>query len=214
MTAGAMMTGPALADHSPWYVLNWHEAKCIVSPMTPVEYFLFGSAHGWTSLTVTYPSKNQIDIVGRTPNAPAMLNFFVSEAACDKFVADNSIIPLPTTPSGFPPYGTADFAQNTVPFPDYGDPNAYCHQANWKIDGPAEAARLEREASADWCIVTEQEGYDTARALWPRLTQANAQLCVDQTRAKGNLLIKYSNLGLCAASRFDTQPKPPHVFVK
>jgi hypothetical protein len=66
------------------------------------------------------------------------------------------------------------FAENSVPFPDYSDPNITC-QAYRNSD------------AVNQCLSKNQQGYDEAKLLWPELNQSSAEHCAGLPLGKSPL---------------------------
>ena len=95
---------------------------------------------------------------------------------------------------------TIALAENTVPFPNYPDPNVACRTL----------AGSNTSAMND-CISSDQQGYDEAKLLWPDLNQKSAETCV---RAVNPSAWAYTVLGNCVSVYFSAQPKAPLTFQK
>ena len=81
-------------------------------------------------------------------------------------------------------------AQSNVPFPDLPDPTPFCRS-------------LAHEAQRNYCLRQNQDGYETAKALWPELSQSSAEQCaklvIDWAKRAGQSgAAGYPGLGDCA----------------
>ena len=81
-----------------------------------------------------------------------------------------------------------------TPMPEFADPNIAC-------------AALKGDFYINDCLKKAQSGYDTAKALWLRISEETARHC--SMVAKGvALTYRYSILGECVAQYYYGRDKP------
>jgi hypothetical protein len=96
-------------------------------------------------------------------------------------------------------------AENTVPMPEYPDPNVGCQQY-------ADSRENYREATLKDCLEKDQNGYNELIYYWPKLSQYTASTCVKMmSPTLSNPAARsyaYSFLGGCARDLYYSYDKP------
>lgn len=97
---------------------------------------------------------------------------------------------------------TASRAENSVPFPDFPDPNTTCEQ------------QFREEVARKQCLEENQHGYDRARTIWSNMSQYTATLCANLA-ARGQAWARYQMLGNCSSTwyyGYDVPREPSTPF--
>jgi hypothetical protein len=95
-------------------------------------------------------------------------------------------------------------AENSVPFPEFPDPNVTCAQ------------QFRDESAVKQCLEENQDGYNTARTIWSQMSQYTATLCANLA-AKARAWASYVMLGNCASSwyyGYDVPREPAAPFIR
>jgi hypothetical protein len=71
-----------------------------------------------------------------------------------------------------------------LPMPDLPDPTRYCQS-------------LDDELAINQCLRVNQGGYDSAKRLWPRLSDYSAQLCTRVADSARKSPMGYAAFGDC-----------------
>jgi hypothetical protein len=98
-------------------------------------------------------------------------------------------------------------AENTVPVPEYPDPNITCKQyADSRDDANYRTSTLKD------CLEKDQSGYNELRYYWPKLSQYTASYCVKAISSTlSNPAVRpyaYNLLGDCARDFYYSYDKP------
>jgi hypothetical protein len=105
--------------------------------------------------------------------------------------------------------------------PDLPDPTAYCQSfgAKYPVQGDTEGSKF----ATNECLRQIQDGYETAKALWPQLSDYSARYCTRMvTQTVGGTPLRpdqlspwgYAQLGNCALQMhyewdLPREPQPP-----
>jgi hypothetical protein len=103
-----------------------------------------------------------------------------------------------------------DSLTNTVPFPDFPNPEQACQKEIAR--GGGDVGSKLYWTLLNKCIAQNQHGYDEAKYIWSHLSQKNAIFCVDA--ASKIQTFAYVMLGQCAVGFAAAQPLPPQTFNK
>jgi hypothetical protein len=117
---------------------------------------------------------------------------------------------------------TLALAANDVPFPMLPDPTSHCERLRHTSDADryAPAARADFISNANACLRRNQEGYETAKRLWPELSERSAKYCqsVLLQDSRGTLLPVsklsdegYAVLGDCAGMMYGVDLRDEQV---
>jgi hypothetical protein len=97
-------------------------------------------------------------------------------------------------------------AGNTVPMPNYPDPNIVCKQYADSREANYIAATLKD------CLEKDQDGYNELALCWPKLSQYTASTCVKMmSPMSSNPAVRpyaYSVLGGCVRDLYYSYDKP------
>jgi hypothetical protein len=97
-------------------------------------------------------------------------------------------------------------AENTVPMPDYPDPNIVCKQYADSREGNY------KEAALKDCLEKNQNGYNELALYWPKLSQYTASSCIKlmspMLSNPSGRAYAYSLIGDCVRDLYYSYDKP------